>query len=122
MKARWAWLLAVPIIGAGIAIFRPTQAADHLGGPRSKMDPAADINDVYAFMSPDPATQNHAVLAMTVFPKADATSRFSDKVVYYFRVRQFTLGGTLDPTVLDVTCTPAAGKMTCATAAGGLTK
>ena len=58
-------------------------------------------------MSPDPTASGHLVLVQNVFPKATATSSFSDKVDYVFELRQFSslAPPTLDPTVLDVKCT-----------------
>lgn len=58
-------------------------AADHLDGPAAKMSPAADITDVYAWMSPDATKVN---LVMNVFPLADAESRFSDQLYYVFHL------------------------------------
>lgn len=65
-------------------------AADHLDSPIVQGDPAADINDLYAFMNPnDPG---ELILVATVLPIATAESRFSDAVEYRFNVRNFTTG------------------------------
>jgi hypothetical protein len=56
-------------------------AADHRDAPGTTGDPTTDINDVYAFTE---GTQ--LILAMTVFPAADTTSRFSDTVQYVFNL------------------------------------
>lgn len=59
-------------------------AADHRDSPISTGDPAADINDVYAFMNPnDP---NEVILANTILPFANYNSRFSDAVEYNFHI------------------------------------
>lgn len=73
------WLAAV------LAVAMPTAAlaADHRDGPTALTDPAADINDVFAFLSDDGANLN---LIMTVFPAATAESTFSDGVQYVFHV------------------------------------
>lgn len=60
------------------------QAADHLDGPRVSADPAADINDVLAWMSPDATKIN---LVMTVWPAAGPAAKFSDAVTYAFNTR-----------------------------------
>jgi len=66
-------------------------AADHLDGPAVSNDPAADINDVYAFVNPnDP---HELILAVTVMPLASVNSRFSNAVDYEFHI-QNTAGGT----------------------------
>lgn len=56
-------------------------AADHLDSPSVQAEPAADINDVYAWTSADGTKLN---LVMTVFPAATAASEFSDAVQYVF--------------------------------------
>lgn len=59
-------------------------AADHRDAPIATADPAADINDIYAFTNPnDP---NEIVLVNTVVPFADYNSRFSDAVEYRFHI------------------------------------
>ncbi len=125
MRNKWKWALAVPLVAAGIAVLSQGRAADHLDGPGAKHDPAADITDVYAFMSPQATTPNHVVLVQNVFPIASTTSKFSDKVDYFFRVRKVTGTApiTLDTTALDVKCnvTGSPQSITC-TAPGGLTK
>ena len=49
-------------------------AADHLEAPAVVNDPATDINDVYAFINPNDASE--LVLAMTVSPIANDATRF----------------------------------------------
>ncbi len=67
------------------------QAADHRDAPLATADPAADINDIYAFMNPnDP---NELVLVHTVVPFADYNSRFSDAVDYVFRIDNGSASG-----------------------------
>src|SRR5262249_14253968 len=59
------------------------RAAVHRDGPKSKSDPTSDVNDVFAWMSSD---ASKVYLAMTVFPAATTTSRFSNTVQYVFNV------------------------------------
>ena len=68
---------------AVLSMFATSQAwaADHRDGPGVRADIAADINDVFAWMSPDAA---RVYLVMTVFPFATAEARFSDSVQYVF--------------------------------------
>ena len=86
--------------------------SDHLSSPRALADPACDICDLFAFPSPD--RPGHLVLVMTVFPRAGRTSRFSDAVLYRFRLRpaaigvtgpkaQFAVGGDEEEIVFDCT-------------------
>ncbi len=74
-------------------------AADHRDGPGVQADPAADINDVYAFVSPE--NPNKVIVIMTVFPQADANAAFSDAVEYRFNVQQIADGNARR----DVVCT-----------------
>ncbi|MEO6575101.1 MAG: DUF4331 family protein [Polyangiaceae bacterium] len=122
MNKKWTLAaLAIPVIGAGIAVMTPGRAADHIDSPGATADKAADITDVYTFVSP--TTTNHLVMIMDVTPTASAASKFSDKVEYYFRAHSITNAGTLavGPD-LGFKCTfDATAGMTC-TGGGGLTK
>ncbi len=79
---RSAGLLAL-LAGASISF-----AADHKEAPLITEDPAADINDVYAF--PNPADATRIVLAMTVNPltnpNQNTNSNFSEAVRYRFEI------------------------------------
>ena len=62
-------------------------AADHRDAPGVRNDPAADINDIYAFMNPNDS--NELILVNTVFPvapSADPPAQFSDAVEYNFHI------------------------------------
>ena len=59
--------------------------SDHISGPRALADPIADITDVYAF--PSPERPGRLVLVQNTLPFAPATARFSDGLVYRFRMR-----------------------------------
>jgi hypothetical protein len=84
--------------------------SDHFSGPAVMGDPAVDITDFYAFISPERAT--NLVLIMNVFPLATPHSFFSDVVTHRFRLRPLTRSGegvtygtaehTIDVTFSDV--------------------
>lgn len=85
MQRRLNWkilgLLGTTAVVAGVSLARPAPAADHKDAPGTVAEAAADINDVYTWME-----GNNVILSMTVFPFADATAKFSDKVQYVFHV------------------------------------
>lgn len=94
-------------------------AADHVDSPATVNDPAADINDIYAFINPNNADE--AIYVATVNPFANSATRFSDAVVYSFELANGA-GGTNriectfsrpDQTTLDqeVACTGPDGRM-----------
>jgi hypothetical protein len=74
-------------LGLGLAaLLLPTTAvfaADHIDSPSAVAEPAADITDLYAWMSPDASKVN---LIMDVTPFATTESSFSDAVQYVFHV------------------------------------
>ncbi len=57
-------------------------AADHRDGANVKVDPASDVNDVYAWAS----SADKLTVIMTVSPVAMPTSKFSDAVHYAFHL------------------------------------
>ncbi|HET9648580.1 MAG TPA: DUF4331 family protein [Kineosporiaceae bacterium] len=59
--------------------------SDHISGPRALADPIADITDFYAF--PSPERPGWLVLVMNTLPFAPADGRFSDGLIYRFRLR-----------------------------------
>jgi hypothetical protein len=65
--------------------------SDHVDGPRSIAEPAADVTDLYAFTSPEnPA---HTVLAMCVFPSAGEDAIFSNVIDHSIVVRRISVAG-----------------------------
>ncbi len=80
-------------VAAALAASAAVQAADHLDSPIVKNDPAADINDLFAFVNPNDASE--LVLVMDVVPVANRNSRFSDAVDYLFHYDN----GTGDKTI-----------------------
>jgi polyketide cyclase/dehydrase/lipid transport protein/uncharacterized protein DUF4331 len=65
--------------------------SDHVDGPRSIGDPAADITDLFAFTSPEDPTRT--VLAMNVFPSAGEDAIFSNIINYSIAIRRVTVAG-----------------------------
>jgi Domain of unknown function (DUF4331) len=65
--------------------------SDHFSGPAVMGDPAVDITDFYAFVSPE--RPGNLVLIMDAFPLATAGCFFSDVVTYRFRLRPLTFSG-----------------------------
>jgi hypothetical protein len=68
--------------------------SDHISGPRALAEPTADITDVYAF--PSPEQPGHLVLVQNTLPFAPPSARFSDGLVYRFRVRPLTANAPRD--------------------------
>src|SRR5215468_9727732 len=68
--------------------------SDHVDGPRSSGEPAADLTDLFAFTSPEnPA---HTVLAACVFPSAGEDAIFSNVFDYSIVVRRVQVAGIGD--------------------------
>ena len=96
-----------PVVGVGLlAAGLPAFAADHRDAPAISESPAADINDVYAFLAPDDPEQ--LVLVMTINPVSDPgfapTYRFSRNVVYRFTIDN--AGGAAPEHTIDVVFSP----------------
>jgi len=88
-------------------------AADHGDSPSTKLDPSADINDVYSFVDGE-----KVALVMTVVPGAVTDSKFSDKIQYIFHTTSGSAFGEAKST-LDIVCTfDAAQMITCMAGAG----
>ena len=65
--------------------------SDHVDGPRSIGEPAADLTDLFAFTSPENPART--VLAACVFPKAGEDAMFSNVIDYSIVVRRVTVAG-----------------------------
>ena len=89
--------LAVALSAAPLA-----RAADHQDGPAATADPAADITDVFAWMSPDATKVN---LVMDVYPAATTTSQFSNAVQYVFHTSSRPSFGVAAASSVNVICT-----------------
>jgi hypothetical protein len=66
--------------------------SDHVDGPRSIGEPAADISDLFAFTSPENPART--VLAMCVFPSAGESAIFSNVLDHSIAVRRVRVAGT----------------------------
>ena len=75
-----SWLKVLGVVTA-VAVASTALAADHRDAPATLADPAADINDVYAWVEGD-----NLIFVMTVFPAAGADAKFSDKVQYVLNI------------------------------------
>jgi Domain of unknown function (DUF4331) len=104
------WLLVTTLAVAGAA-----RAADHADGPAATADPAADITDVFAWMSSD---ASRVYLVMDVFPNAgpgptaatgQAAAKFSDVLQYVFHMASYTAFGQAVAATEDIVCTFDAG-------------
>src|SRR6185436_11145265 len=65
--------------------------SDHVDGPRSIGEPAADVSDLFAFTSPENPART--VLAMCVFPSAGESAIFSNAIDHVIVVRRVTVAG-----------------------------
>ena len=65
--------------------------SDHVDGPRSIGEPAADVTDLFAFTSPE--NPGRIVLAMCVFPYAGENAIFSNVIDYSIAVRRMSVAG-----------------------------
>jgi hypothetical protein len=65
--------------------------SDHVDGPRSIGEPAADLTDLFAFTSPENA--DRTVLAACVFPSAGEDAMFSNAIDYSIAVRRVVVAG-----------------------------
>jgi Domain of unknown function (DUF4331) len=69
--------------------------SDHISGPRALAKPTSDITDVYAF--PSPERSGRLVLVLNTLPFAQPSARFSDGLVYRFRLRPLAADVWGDP-------------------------
>ena len=65
--------------------------SDHVVGPRSIGEPAADITDLFAFTSPE--NPERTLLALCVFPSAGEDAIFSNAIDYAIAVRRVRVAG-----------------------------
>lgn len=76
-------------------------AADHNDGPQAAADPAADVDDLYVWMSPD---AERVYLAMTLGLDVSDDAVFSDAVQYVFHTSSQPAYGAGPGNVLDIVC------------------
>ncbi len=65
--------------------------SDHVDGPRSIGEPAADLTDLFAFTSPENPART--VLVADVFPSAGEDAMFSNVIDYAIAVRRVSVAG-----------------------------
>src|SRR5262249_16965809 len=65
--------------------------SDHVDGPRSIGEPAADLTDLFAFTSPENPART--VLCACVFPSAGEDALFSNAIDYSIAVRRVIVAG-----------------------------
>ena len=65
--------------------------SDHVDGPRSTGEPAADVTDLFAFTSPENPART--VLAACVFPSAGEDAIFSNVIDHSIVVRRVSVAG-----------------------------
>lgn len=94
-SGRAAWLAASLITTAALA-------ADHQDGAAVLTDPATDINDVFAWTSPDGTRLN---LVMDVFPFATTAAKFSNVAQYVFHTTSSPAYGMPAAASEDILCT-----------------
>jgi hypothetical protein len=87
---------------AAVLIAAPALAADHQDGAAVLTDPATDINDVFAWTSPDATKLN---LVMDVFPAATTAARFSNVAQYVFHTTSSPAYGMAAAASEDILCT-----------------
>ena len=80
MKKRLAF---VSLLAVAATASTGLMAADHIDSPAAVAEPAADITDLYAWMTPDASKVN---LVLDVFPFAGNDAAFSTAVTYVFHV------------------------------------
>ncbi len=93
-------VIALGVLMIGLS-WQPARAADHADGPRASADPAADITDVFAWMSPDAA---RVYLVMDLVRNATTGSKFSDSVQYVFHTTSRASFGAAPSPERDIIC------------------
>src|SRR5262245_38889623 len=68
--------------------------SDHVDGPRSIGEPAADVSDLFAFTSPE--NPSRTVLGACVFPSAGENAIFSNVLDHSIVLRRVTVAGVGD--------------------------
>lgn len=86
MARRTVLMTAATAVGLGLLVLGvpPARGADGSDGPQATANPAADLADLYAWMSPDATKLN---LVVTVWPAAPESAALSPAVQYVVHVR-----------------------------------
>ncbi len=98
-----ALTLGVGAALSGAAIWS-VKAADHADSPAAANEPAADIDDVYAWMSSDATDLN---LAMTIGRNVPSTFQLSDRVQYVFHITSRSAFGMTAGPEFNIICETA---------------
>ena len=109
------WMVVVGGACLATAVIHPrlARSADHLDAPATIAEPAADVNDVYAFLDKPGDAATKVIFAMTVFPAAPADAKFSDTVQYVIHTQSGPKFGATTSD-LNIICTfDAAQKASC---------
>jgi hypothetical protein len=99
MKAFRLFALAIVAI---MLLSQSSRSADHIDSPITKADPAADITDAFAWMSPD---ANTVFLVMSLVRNATTASKFSDGVQYVFHTTSQPRFGATPSAEVAIICT-----------------
>jgi len=97
-KSRWVAVLTAVVLAFGGQL---ASAADHIDGPQAAADPAADITDAFAWMTPD---ASKVILVMDLTRNADVGSKFSDSVQYVFHTTSSASFGATASADVPVIC------------------
>jgi hypothetical protein len=97
-RSRWAAVVTAAVLAMSGPL---AWAADHIDGPQASADPAADITDVFAWMTPD---ASKVILVMDLTRNADVGSRFSDSVQYVFHTTSSASYGAAKSDDVAVVC------------------
>ena len=96
MRISLSLATAVVLLSSAVA-----NAADHQDGPAATASPAADITDVFAWMSAD---HSKMYLVMDVFPAATTAAKFDTNVLYVFHTTSKMKLTDATGTGLDIIC------------------
>jgi Domain of unknown function (DUF4331) len=94
------FLVAAGAVALALGVAWKTFAASRGEGPAVRTNPAADITDLYAWMTADKTKVN---LVMNVFPIAPTGSKFSTQVLYVFHLAS-SAGFTMAATETKIIC------------------
>jgi hypothetical protein len=120
-RTKLVGLLATALVVAAAFVMRPTSAADHLDSEGPRADPAADIDDVYAWV---PKAGRTAMIMTTGDTFIAPGSRFGTRIEYRFVIRNVaSKDGQLAATASarDIVCIAddaAVQTITCTTSTG----
>jgi hypothetical protein len=90
------------VIAMMLCLSQSSRSADHVDAPGASADPAADITDVFAWMSPD---AQRVFLIMSLTRNATTASRFSNSVQYVFHTTSRPSFGAPPSPEFTIICT-----------------